>query len=63
MFHHVLTAIAGSQVPINYLSRSNPTRLKLIQGETDAFSDVVALINEYEGMRIPPRAALVGVHR
>jgi hypothetical protein len=49
MSHHVLMRTAGNQVPINYLSRTNPAKLKLIQGDTDAFADVIALINEYEG--------------
>ncbi len=39
----------GNTVPINYLSRSPAAKLKLIQGDSDAFSDVLGLINEYEG--------------
>lgn len=39
----------GNTAPINYLSRSLGVKLKLIQGESDAFSDVLSLINEYEG--------------
>ncbi|KAJ8119745.1 hypothetical protein ONZ43_g3374 [Nemania bipapillata] len=39
----------GNSVPINYLSRSLAVKLKLIQGDSDTFSDVLGLINEYEG--------------
>lgn len=39
----------GNTVPINYLSRSLAVKLKLIQGDSDTFSDVLGLINEYEG--------------
>ncbi|KAF2970539.1 hypothetical protein GQX73_g3056 [Xylaria multiplex] len=39
----------GNAVPINYLSKSLAVKLKLIQSESDAFSDVLGLINEYEG--------------
>ncbi|KAI1080499.1 hypothetical protein F5B20DRAFT_101086 [Whalleya microplaca] len=37
-------------VPINYLSRAHTVKLKLIQGDGDTFSDVLTLINEYEGV-------------
>jgi hypothetical protein len=39
----------GNSVPINYLSKSLAVKLKLIQGDGDTFSDVLGLINEYEG--------------
>ncbi|KAI2604975.1 uncharacterized protein GGS25DRAFT_407673 [Hypoxylon fragiforme] len=35
---------------INYLSKAHPVKLRLIQGESDTFSDVLALVNEYEGV-------------
>ncbi|KAI1755808.1 hypothetical protein F4782DRAFT_369860 [Xylaria castorea] len=41
---------SGNTVPINYLSRSLAVKLKLIQGDSDTFSDVLGLINEYEGV-------------
>ncbi|KAI0012038.1 hypothetical protein F4779DRAFT_626165 [Xylariaceae sp. FL0662B] len=37
-------------VPINYLSRAHSVKLKLIQGDGDTISDVLTLINEYEGV-------------
>ncbi|KAH9905322.1 hypothetical protein F4778DRAFT_702348 [Xylariomycetidae sp. FL2044] len=40
----------GNTVPINYLSKASPTKLKLIQGDSDTFSDVLTLVNEYEGV-------------
>lgn len=39
----------GNHPPINYLSRAQSTRLKLVQGDSESFSDVLTLINEYEG--------------
>lgn len=39
----------GNTVPINYLSRSLAVKLKLIQGDSETFSDILSLINEYEG--------------
>ena len=45
----MLTASQGSHVPINFLSKAHPTKLRLIQGDPDTFSDVLTLINEYEG--------------
>ncbi|KAI1771667.1 hypothetical protein F4818DRAFT_199637 [Hypoxylon cercidicola] len=36
--------------PINYLSKAHPVKLKLIQGDSDTFSDVLTLVNEYEGV-------------
>lgn len=39
----------GNPVPINYLSRSLAVKLKLIQGDSETFSDILSLINEYEG--------------
>ncbi|KAI0975740.1 hypothetical protein F4678DRAFT_280164 [Xylaria arbuscula] len=40
----------GNNIPINYLARSTGSRLKLIQADSDSFSDVLGLINEYEGV-------------
>lgn len=39
----------GNSVPINYVSKSLSGKLKLIQGDGDTLSDVLGLINEYEG--------------
>ncbi|ORY67438.1 uncharacterized protein BCR38DRAFT_325302, partial [Pseudomassariella vexata] len=41
---------SGNAVPINYLSKVNAAKLKLIQGDGDTFSDVLSLINDYEGV-------------
>ena len=45
----MLTARQGSHVLINFLSKAHSNKLKLIQGDPDTFSDVLTLINEYEG--------------
>jgi hypothetical protein len=45
-----LTGGIGNQAPINYLARVNAGKLKLIQGDTETFTDVLTLINEYEGI-------------
>ncbi|KAI5867685.1 hypothetical protein GGS23DRAFT_549459 [Durotheca rogersii] len=37
-------------VPINYLSKAHSVKLKLIQGDGETFSDVLTLVNEYEGV-------------
>ncbi|KAH7018272.1 uncharacterized protein B0I36DRAFT_37292 [Microdochium trichocladiopsis] len=41
---------SAKQPPINYLSRAQSGRLSLLQGDSDSFSDVLALIGEYEGV-------------
>ncbi|KAI1495811.1 hypothetical protein F5X99DRAFT_402342 [Biscogniauxia marginata] len=41
---------SGNTVPINYLSKAHSVKLKLIQGDSESFSDVLTLINEYEGV-------------
>ncbi|OTB07354.1 hypothetical protein M426DRAFT_249974 [Hypoxylon sp. CI-4A] len=41
---------SGNIAPINYLSKAHSVKLKLIQGDGDTFSDVLTLINEYEGV-------------
>ncbi|KAI0894428.1 hypothetical protein F4806DRAFT_122703 [Annulohypoxylon nitens] len=40
----------GNIAPINYLSKAHSVKLKLIQGDSETFSDVLALVNEYEGV-------------
>ncbi|KXJ89411.1 hypothetical protein Micbo1qcDRAFT_165481 [Microdochium bolleyi] len=40
----------ANQPPINYLSRVQSGRLSLLQGDGESFSDVLALISEYEGV-------------
>ncbi|KAK6839509.1 hypothetical protein PG987_005375 [Apiospora arundinis] len=40
----------GNAAQITYISRANATRLKLIHGDGDTFSDVLTLISEYEGV-------------
>ncbi|KAI4868093.1 hypothetical protein F4820DRAFT_161515 [Hypoxylon rubiginosum] len=41
---------SGNIVPINYLSKVHTVKLKLIQGDGDTFTDVLTLVNEYEGV-------------
>ncbi|KAI1392180.1 uncharacterized protein F4822DRAFT_389870 [Hypoxylon trugodes] len=41
---------SGNIAPINYLSKAQSVKLKLIQGDSDTFSDVLTLVNEYEGV-------------
>ncbi|KAK7743779.1 hypothetical protein SLS53_003798 [Cytospora paraplurivora] len=41
---------SGNGAQINYLSRAASTRLRLIQGDAEVFSDVLSLIREYEGV-------------
>ncbi|KAK6858712.1 hypothetical protein PG995_005276 [Apiospora arundinis] len=40
----------GNAAQISYISRANATRLKLIHGDGDTFSEVLTLISEYEGV-------------
>ncbi|KAM7216637.1 hypothetical protein V8F06_007952, partial [Rhypophila decipiens] len=40
----------GNDKPINYLCKPNAPRLRLFQSENEAFSDMVGLINDYEGV-------------
>ncbi|WYZ45512.1 hypothetical protein EsH8_VIII_000828 [Colletotrichum jinshuiense] len=41
---------SGNSSIINYLSKANAGKLRLIQGEPDTFSDVLGLLNQYEGV-------------
>lgn len=41
---------SGHPVPINYLSKTNSVKLKLMQGDVETFSHVLTLINDYEGV-------------
>ncbi|KAI1433693.1 hypothetical protein GGR50DRAFT_695836 [Xylaria sp. CBS 124048] len=41
---------SGNSVPIDYFSKPLGVKLKLIQGDGEAFSDVLRLMNEYEGV-------------
>ncbi|KAM7201408.1 hypothetical protein V8F20_004872 [Naviculisporaceae sp. PSN 640] len=42
---------SGNEKPINYLCKPNATnKLRLFQSENEAFSDIVSLINDYEGV-------------
>ncbi|TKW56634.1 hypothetical protein CTA1_3250 [Colletotrichum tanaceti] len=41
---------SGNASIINYLSKASACRLKLIQGEPETFSDVLGLLNQYEGV-------------
>jgi hypothetical protein len=39
----------GNGAPINYLSRASTSKLSLVQGGPETFSDVISLIDDYEG--------------
>ncbi|KAJ8125083.1 hypothetical protein O1611_g8557 [Lasiodiplodia mahajangana] len=52
----------SNSAPINYLSRSLAVKLKLIQGDSETFSDVLSLINEYEGKLASFKTSLYTVH-
>ncbi|XMA08433.1 hypothetical protein WAI453_001224 [Rhynchosporium graminicola] len=41
---------AGNQAQINYLMRAKADRLKLIEGDSEIFSDVLGMIDDYEGV-------------
>ncbi|KAE9578569.1 hypothetical protein CGMCC3_g5724 [Colletotrichum fructicola] len=41
---------SGNSSIINYLSKASAGKLRLIQGEPDTFSDVLGLLNQYEGV-------------
>ncbi|KAL2074256.1 hypothetical protein VTL71DRAFT_8034 [Oculimacula yallundae] len=41
---------AGNQAQINYLMRAKADRLKLIEGDSETFSDVLGMIDDYEGV-------------
>ncbi|KAK0655214.1 hypothetical protein B0T16DRAFT_6899 [Cercophora newfieldiana] len=41
---------SGNGAVINYLSKANPNKLPLISGDSGAFSNVLSLINDYEGV-------------
>ncbi len=45
---NVLTG-QGNVLQINYLVRARNERLKLIEGDPESFSDVLSLIDDYEG--------------
>lgn len=34
---------------INYLVKSKPERLRLIEGDSESFGDILGLIDDYEG--------------
>jgi hypothetical protein len=42
---------SGNGAVINYLSKANPNKLPLISGVSETFSNVLSLINDYEGTR------------
>ncbi|KAH7360228.1 hypothetical protein BKA65DRAFT_492649 [Rhexocercosporidium sp. MPI-PUGE-AT-0058] len=41
---------AGNVTQINYLMRAKADRLKLIEGDSETFSDVLGMIDDYEGV-------------
>ncbi|KAJ5054801.1 uncharacterized protein L3040_001065 [Drepanopeziza brunnea f. sp. 'multigermtubi'] len=41
---------AGVGPPINYLSKAKPERLRLIEGDSETFGDVLGMIDDYEGV-------------
>ncbi|KAK3337496.1 hypothetical protein B0T19DRAFT_75774 [Cercophora scortea] len=42
--------LSGNGALINYLSKSSTAKLPLIQGDCEAFTDVLALMGDYEGV-------------
>jgi len=40
---------SGGVTQINYLMRAKAERLKLIEGDSETFSDVLGMIDDYEG--------------
>lgn len=40
---------AGNVTQINYLMRAKADRLKLIEGDSETFSDFLGMIDDYEG--------------
>lgn len=47
---HAVTPVAPT--PINYLAKAKSERLRLIEGDSETFSEVLAMIDDYEGMFI-----------
>jgi hypothetical protein len=39
----------GNVTPINYLVRAKPGRLRLIEGDSEMFGDILGTIDDYEG--------------
>lgn len=35
---------------VNYLMKSKPEKLKLIEGGSESFADILGMIDDYEGM-------------
>lgn len=46
------SAAAGHVSPINYLMRAKADRLRLIEGDSETFGDVLETIDDYEGMSV-----------
>lgn len=44
------TAHPGNVTQINYLMRAKAERLRLIEGGSETFKDVLSMIDDYEGM-------------
>lgn len=42
--------LAPGVSPINYLLKAKSDRLRLIEGDSDTFGDVLEMIDDYEGM-------------
>jgi hypothetical protein len=42
----------GSVTQINYLARARSERLILIEGDSETFSDVLGMIDDYEGTHV-----------
>lgn len=40
----------GNVTQINYLMRAKAERLRLIEGDSETFGDVLGMIDDYEGM-------------
>jgi hypothetical protein len=44
-----LSAHPGGVTQINYLVRAKPGKLRLIEGDSDMFGDILGTIDDYEG--------------
>lgn len=45
-----LPAHPGGITQINYLVRAKPGKLRLIEGDSDMFGDILGTIDDYEGL-------------
>lgn len=41
---------AGNVTPINYMLKARTEKLRLIEGDSETFGDILGMIDDYEGM-------------